>query len=161
MSKHVTFEVSAWSAAPPQAVYDLLRDGATWPRWSPIGSFRLEREGGAGGESGGGGESVGAIRVFKTSLVTSREELVLLEPGRAFSYTALSGMPIHSHRADVKLTERDGGTAITWREDFVVKWFASAWFTGRALRGFVQRCADGLAVHAAGVTGPVSYPARP
>jgi hypothetical protein len=155
MSKHVTFEVSAWSAAPPQAVYDLLRDGATWPRWSPIGSFKLEREGRAGGES------LGAIRAFKTSLVTSREELVLLEPGQAFGYTSLSGMPIRSHRADVKLTERDGGTAITWREDFVVKWFASAWFTGRALRGFVQRCADGLAGHAASVAGPVSYPPRP
>jgi hypothetical protein len=155
MSKHVTFEVSAWSAAPPQAVYDLLRDGATWPRWSPIGSFKLEREGGAGGES------VGAIRVFKTNFVTSREELVLLEPGRAFSYTALSGMPIRSHRADVKLSERDGGTAITWREDFAVKWFASAWFTGRALRGFVQRCVDGLAAQAASTAGPVSYPSRP
>jgi hypothetical protein len=155
MSKHVAFEVSAWSAAPPQAVYDLLRDGATWPRWSPIGSFKLEREG------GGGGESLGAIRVFKTGLVTNREELVLLEPGRAFSYTSLSGMPIRSHRADVKLSGRDGGTAITWREDFVVKWFASAWLTGRALRGFVRRCADGLAAHAVGAAGPVSYPSRP
>jgi hypothetical protein len=158
MSKHVTFEVSAWSEATPQAVYDLLRDGASWPRWSPIGSFALEREGGAGGA---GGESLGAIRAFKTGPVTSREELVLLEPGRAFSYAALSGMPIHSHRADVKLTERDGGTAITWREDFVVKWFAGAWFIRRSLRGFVQRCADGLAAHAAGVAGPVSYPPRP
>ena len=113
MGKRVTFSVSAWSSAPPGAVYDLLRDGATWPQWSPIGSFRLEREG------PDGGESLGAIRVFRTATVSSREEIVGLEPGRSFSYSALSGMPIRSHRADIELTERDGGTAITWREDFV------------------------------------------
>ena len=87
MGKHVTFSVSAWSSAPPRAVYDLLRDGATWPQWSPIGSFRLEREG------HDGGESLGAIRVFRTATVSSREEIVGFEPGRSFSYSALSGMP--------------------------------------------------------------------
>src|SRR5262249_44655094 len=51
MGKRVTFSVSAWSSAPPGVVYDLLRDGATWPVWSPLGSFRLEREGRDGGES--------------------------------------------------------------------------------------------------------------
>jgi hypothetical protein len=139
MGKHVTFSVSAWSSAPPGAVYDLLRDGATWPEWSPIGSFRLEREG------RDGGESLGAIRVFRTGTVSSREEIVGSEPGRSFSYTALSGLPIRSHRADVELTERDGGTAITWREDFLAKRPGSGWLIERFLRGFVQRCADGLA----------------
>jgi hypothetical protein len=151
MGKHVTFEVSAWSAAPPQAVYDLLRSGPTWPGWSPIGSFELEREGGEGGES------LGAIRAFKTKSVigtiTSREEVVSLQPGRSFGYTALSGLPIRSHRADVDLAGHGGGTTITWREEFVVKWFASAWLQKRSLRGFVQRCADGLARHAASAAG--------
>jgi hypothetical protein len=143
MSKRVTFSVSAWSAAPPGVVYDLLRDGATWPVWSPLGSFRLEREG------RDGGESLGAIRVFRTATVSSHEEIVGFEPGRSFSYSALSGMPIRSHRADVELTGRDGGTAITWREDFVATRPGTAWLIGRFLRGFVQRCADGLARHAA------------
>ena len=146
MGKRISFSVSAWSSAPPAAVYDLLRDGATCPQWSPIGSFRLEREG------RDGGESLGAIRVFRTATVSSREEIIGFEPGRSFSYSALSGMPIRSHRADVELTARDGGTAITWREDFVaVKWAGEVgggpligWF----LRGFVQRCVDGLARHA-------------
>jgi Polyketide cyclase / dehydrase and lipid transport len=84
-----------------------------WPVWSPLGSFRLEREG------RDGGEGLGAIRVFRTATVSSHEEIVAYEPGRSFSYSALSGMPIRSHRADVELTGRDGGTAITWREDFV------------------------------------------
>jgi hypothetical protein len=147
MGKRVTFTVSAWSAAPSAVVYDLLRSGATWPQWSPIGSFRLEREG------RDGGESLGAIRVFTTAGVRSREELVGLEPGRSFSYSALSGLPIRDHRADVALTESDGGTAIRWREDFRVKIPGTGWQYERFLRWFVQRCADGLARRAARLAG--------
>jgi hypothetical protein len=143
MSRRVTFTVSAWSAASPGAVYHLLCSGATWPQWSPLGSFRLEREG------RDGGESLGAIRVFTTAGVRSREELVGFEPGRSFSYAALSGLPIRDHRADVTLAERDGGTAVAWREDFRAKIPGTGWLYGRFLRRFVQRCADGLASHAA------------
>ena len=143
MGKRVTFTVSAWSPAPPAAVYDLLCSGATWPQWSPIGSFRLERAG------RDGGESLGAIRVYTTAGVHSREELVGFEPGRSFSYAALSGLPIREHRADVTLAERDGGTAIGWHEDFRVKFPGTGWLYERFLRRFVQRCADGLASHAA------------
>jgi hypothetical protein len=142
MGKRVTFSVSAWSAAPPGPVYDPLRVGATWPQWSPIGSFRLEREG------RDGGESLGAIRVFTTCTLRSREELVGLEPGRSLSYTSLSGLPIRDHRADVELSERDGGTVITWREDFRVRRPGAGWLLERFLRAFVRRCADGLARHA-------------
>lgn len=143
MGRRVTFSVSAWSAAPPPAVYGLLCSGATWPEWSPIGSFRLEREG------RDGGESLGAIRVFTTGTVHSREELVGFEPGRSLRYTALSGLPIRDHRADVTLAERDGGTAIDWREDFRVRLPGAGWLQEWFLRRFVQRCADGLASHAA------------
>jgi hypothetical protein len=143
MGKRVTFAVSAWSPAPPGAVYDLLRAGATWPQWSPIGSFRLEREG------SDGGETLGAIRVFTTGTVRNREEIVGLQPGQAFSYSALTGLPIRAHRADVELSEDNGGTAISWREDFRVKVPGTGWLLERFLRRFVQRCADGLAAHAA------------
>lgn len=148
MRQRVTFSVSAWSAAPPGVVYELLCAGATWPRWSPIGSFRLEREGGEGGES------LGAIRVFTTGRVRSREELVGFRPGREFSYSALSGLPIRDHRADVELSERDGGTAITWHEDFLAARPGSGWLLEWFLRRFVQRCADGLARHAESCLGP-------
>ena len=43
--------VRAWTPASPAEVYRLLRDGATWPVWSPLDSFELEREGAEGGES--------------------------------------------------------------------------------------------------------------
>ena len=29
------------TSAGPEAVYALLADGATWPTWSPLGSFEL------------------------------------------------------------------------------------------------------------------------
>jgi len=142
MPQRMIFSVQARTPAPPEAVYRLLADGASWPDWSPIGSFRLEREG------PGGGESAGAIRVFTTSGLRNREELLELRPPDRLSYTSLSGMPIRGHRADVELTARDGGTAISWREEFV------PWLPGSGpvlrwlLRRFVQRCADGLAAAA-------------
>jgi hypothetical protein len=143
MGRKVMFSATAWSAAPPAVVYELLCSGATWPQWSPIGSFRLEREG------RDGGESLGAIRVFTTGTVHSREELVGFEPGRSLRYSALSGLPIRDHRADVTLAERDGGTVIDWHEDFRAKVTGTGWLYRRFLRWFVQRCADGLARHAA------------
>ena len=141
-----TFSVQAWSPAPRPAVYRLLRSGETWPEWSPIGSFRLEREGAEGGET------LGAIRVFKTGTVRSREEIVELEPDRRLRYVPLSGLPTRDHDASVELGDDHGGTTITWTERFearrgtghLIRWFLSH---------FVQRCADGLARHAA--TGEV------
>ncbi len=60
--------------------------------------------------------------------------------------------PIRAHRADVEISERDGGTAITWREDFRVRLPGTGWLLEWFLRRFVQRCADGLAPHAASLT---------
>ena len=143
MAQRVTFEVQAWTRATPAAVYRLLLDGSTWPTWSPIGSFHLEREG------RDGGESEGAIRVFKTGTVRTREQLVERRADESFGYVALSGLPIRADRADVELSAHNGGTAIVWREAFDPKipgaGPALRWF----LRRFVQRCADGLAAHSA------------
>jgi hypothetical protein len=143
MGKRVTFTVTAESTAARPTIFRLLRDGSTWPRWTPIGSFSLERPG------TDGLESVGAIRRFRTGAVTSREELLALEPDRSISYTALSGLPIRNHRADVELTDRPAGTLITWREDFQAKIPGTAAFIHWFLRLFMQRCANGLARHAA------------
>ena len=38
-------DITVPSAAPPAAVFALLADGASWPAWSPIDSFELERPG--------------------------------------------------------------------------------------------------------------------
>jgi hypothetical protein len=143
MAKRITFEVQAATNAPAAAVYRLLEDGSTWPSWSPIGGFELEAEGRTGGES------EGAIRVFKTGTVRSREELVELRTDTSLSYVALSGLPFRTHRADVELAANEGGTEITWREAFEPKFPGTGWLLRAFLRRFVQRCANGLAARAA------------
>ena len=136
----------ARASAKPAAVYQLLCSGRTWPDWSPIGSFDLEREG------TDGGESLGAVRVFKTGTVRSREELVDLRPDKRLSYVALSGLPIRGHRADVELEEHDDGTTITWHEDFEAKVPGTGWLLGWFVKGFAKRCAEGLAAHASAIS---------
>ena len=142
MGKHVSFEVSARSAADPDRIWALLADGATWPTWSPIGRFSLEREG------HDGGETLGAIRAFKTATITSREELLELSPGKRLRYSALTGLPLRNHEASVELEPTGTGTTITWREDFDASAWR-AWMLKAFLRNFVQRCVNGLATYAA------------
>src|SRR2546423_11912721 len=102
----------SWSSADPDTVYGLLAAGATWPEWSPIGAFELRAPG------DGGGETVGAVRVFRTGRITSVERLVELVPGRRLSYALVSGLPLRDYRADVELEPVDGGTAIRWNSTF-------------------------------------------
>src|SRR3954467_13935855 len=52
-------EHRATTTADPATVYALLRDGASWPDWSPIDSFELERPG------ADEPEGVGAVRLFR------------------------------------------------------------------------------------------------
>jgi uncharacterized protein YndB with AHSA1/START domain len=133
---------TAWTAASPAEVYRLLTAGATWPVWSPIGSFELEAEG------PDGGESLGAIRVFRTGRATSREEIVELQSDRRFSYALLSGLPMRGYRADIDLEPKDGGTSIRWHSSFTAKWPGTGGMMRRALGRFIQQCVDGLAAYA-------------
>src|SRR3954469_16126062 len=138
-------QVSAksWSEARPDAVYRLLRDGATWPTWSPLGSFELEREG------RDGGESLGAIRLFRTGRYRSHEEIVALDTNRRFSYSLVKGLALKGYRADIDLDERDGGTAIHWHSTFDAKVPGTGWIYRRVLSKFIKQCVDGLASYAA------------
>jgi len=135
--------VRAHAKADPRAVFALLVDGTTWPTWTPIDSFRLERPG------RDGGESLGAIRVFRTGRIKSREEIVELVPDRRLGYILLSGLPLKGYRATVDLAPEGDGTAINWRSTFRPKVPGTGWIYRRALTRFIQRCVDGLAEHAA------------
>jgi uncharacterized protein YndB with AHSA1/START domain len=136
-------DVTARSTAPPETVYRLLAEGGTWPTWSPLESFRLERP------AADAPEGVGAIRVFRTGRTTSREEIVELVPGCRLSYALLSGLPLRGYRADVDLTQVDGGTLIRWRSSFTARVPGTGPLYRWALAKFIRRCADGLAAHAA------------
>jgi hypothetical protein len=137
-----TISARAWSAAPPSTIYSLLRDGATWPAWSPLGSFELLEEG------PGGGDSLGAIRVFHTGRTHTVERVVTTDPGRRFSYELVRGIPIRHYRADIDLAERDGGTEIHWHSSFDAKIPGTGTYIRRTLQRFIQQCVDGLAAYA-------------
>jgi hypothetical protein len=134
---------SATTPASAEVVYELLRDGATWPQWSPIESFELEQA--AEDEP----EGVGAIRIFRTGRYVMHEEIVELVPQRRFSYALLSGLPVSGYRADVDLEPDGHGTAIRWRSSFDPKLPGTGWLIRRRLSAITERFVRGLAAHAA------------
>ncbi len=151
-------DVRGRSAAPPSAVYALLRDGASWPSFSPIDRFELERPGTREREG------LGAVRVFATDhpvgCTRSREKIVELRRDRRFSYVLLSGLAIRDYRADIDLEPTaDGGTAIHWHSTFTGKTPGTGWFYRRVLTAFIEKVVAGLAAHAGTAGG--GAPLRP
>jgi hypothetical protein len=126
------------TSAPADTVYALLRDGASWPSWSPLGSFELVREG------EGEPEGLGALRLFRTNGVRSYERIVALEPGRRFGYALEHGLPLRDYVAYVDLTPGDGGTAIHWHSTFTAKIPGTGWFYRWFLGAFIKRVVAGL-----------------
>jgi hypothetical protein len=139
-------EVTAHSRAAADAIFALLTDGSTWPRWSPIEAFELEREGDPAPEG------PGAIRVFRRGRTTGRDQIVDVAPDRHFGYVSLSGVPVRDYRADVELTLSVDGTDIRWRATFLPKMPGTGWLLERGLRRFLRQCARGLADHAPSAT---------
>ena len=130
--------------ADPEAVYRLLTDGSSWPRWSPIESFELEQPGVPPSEG------VGAIRVFRLGRTTGRDQILELVPNRSISYASLSGLPIRSYVGVVDLEAAPGGgAAIHWHSSFFPKVRGSGWIVERGIRRFLERCTYGLAAYAA------------
>lgn len=153
MRRH-DIDVTALSAGSPQRVYELLRAGATWPTWSGLGSFELERpspepdRSGVAADGAGADEAVGAVRVFRTGPLRSREQIVELVPGRRLGYVLLSGLPLRDYRADIDLTPISAGTEIRWHSTFVAKVPGTGWFYRWFLGRFLRQTVDGLADHA-------------
>jgi hypothetical protein len=146
--------VAATSAA-PGVVYELLRDGATWPQWSPIESFELERAGQREPEG------LGAIRIFRTGRYTMHEEIVELASERRFSYALRSGLPVRGYRVDVDLEPNEQGTRIRWRSSFDPKFPGTGWLIRRRLEGITERFVQGLAAHAAALEQDAHRESRP
>ncbi|WP_291412471.1 SRPBCC family protein [Actinophytocola sp.] len=142
--RRYVIEKSARTSAGPGGVYRLLRDGSTWPVWSSLGGFELERAG------DGEPEGVGAVRVFVSGRVRGRDEIIGFEPDRQFRYNHLSGLPVRDYRGVVDLVPKDGGTEITWTVSFGPKYPGTGWMLRFALDRFIGAAVNGLAKHAAG-----------
>lgn len=143
MSRRREIDVRAHAAAPPAALFALLADGSSWPSWSPIESFRLERPGDPPPEG------PGAIRVFEQGRTTGRDHLLEVTPDTRLRYESLSGLPVRDYTASVELTPAGGGTDIRWRASFFPKYPGMGWVMQKGIGRFLGRCADGLAEHAA------------
>jgi hypothetical protein len=140
-------EATAWSAAPPAAVYGLLVDGSTWPTWSGHDAAELVERG------DGDGDGVGAVRVLHRGRTRSRERIVELVTGRRLGYELLAGLPLRDYRGNVDLVPERGGTTITWTSDFVAKVPGTGGIYRFALTRFMASAAAGLAARAAEVAG--------
>jgi hypothetical protein len=139
----VVIEVGAKSRANPEAVFALLKDGATWPEWSLFTGFALEAP--AAPDPLG----VGCIRVFSTRYTRAREQVVELVPGVRLAYTLLSGLPLRDYRAVVDLIrERDGGCRIRWGASFRPDPAWTGWFWRRFMRWTLRQVAEQLAAAA-------------
>ncbi len=145
MPRH-RFEVEVKTSASPERLFALLVDHASWPTWSPVGSYRLER---AGPE---GPQGLNTIRVFRTRwwgrTVTVREQIVELDPPYRFAYTLLSGLPLSDYRAVIDLTTLMDGTWIHWHSSFDAKVPGTGWLYRKVLADFSARTLKGLAAHA-------------
>lgn len=141
MGRYV-IEKTEQTAAGPATVYRLLRDGSTWPNWSSISTFELEREG------EGEPEGVGAIRVFRAGPIAGRDEITGFEPDRQFRYIHLGGLPVRNYEAEVNLEPAGTGTTINWRITFDPKFPFTGWLVHRALTRFIAQSIEGLAEHA-------------
>lgn len=144
-SQHIAIQVD--TPAKASAVYALLRDGASWPIWTPIDSFELERAGERVPEG------VGAIRIFRRGKVAGRDQVAELILDRRFSYLHLSGLPVRDYRADVDLEPEADGTRIRWRVSFTPKVPGTGWLWRWAIERFITQCARGLAAYAQTASG--------
>jgi hypothetical protein len=146
-SELISVSASAASTASPNQVFALLASGETWPEWSPIKAFSLESPG------TDSPEGVGAIRLWNSGIMTTREQVVELQAPTKFAYTLLSSklVAVNDYRADVDIAPTDTGCTVTWSAVFRPKIPGTGWFWKLALSKLSANLAKGVAEYAAKV----------
>lgn len=136
-------EIEVHTPADAATLYALLRNGASWPVWSPIESFTLERVG------MDEPEGIGAIRILRKGRVNGRDLITELVPGRRFGYRHFSALPVRDYRGEIDLEPDAGGTRIRWCTSFLPRWPGTGWLLRLGIHRFISQCARGLAEYAA------------
>jgi hypothetical protein len=143
----------ALTTASPAAVYALLADAPSWRRWAgPLVTYAAwETPPGPGGGP--------PVRRLGRRPFLVREEVVVAEPPSRHAYRLLSGQPVRSYEAEVRIgVEGAGGrTRVEWTGRVVpLPW--TGWLVERAfarmLRGFARRLAEEAATPADEPAGP-------
>ena len=86
----------------------MLTDHRRYAEMTRLRRSELERE----GEPAPNG--VGAIRVLHSVGPPLREEVIVFESPRRFSYKILSGVPLRNHLGTVELTPKGDGTKVVY-----------------------------------------------
>lgn len=94
--------------APPDVIFAVLTDHARYAEITPLRRSELERQGDPAPNG------VGAIRVLTAVGPPLREEVLVYEPERRFSYKLLSGLPVRDHVGTVELSPGPGGTRVAY-----------------------------------------------
>ncbi|MEJ7634781.1 SRPBCC family protein [Aeromicrobium sp.] len=135
--------ISGTTDADPAAVWHLLVDSSTWPAWTPIETFELERPAGQGG--------AGEIRRFTTGRLRLREEVIEARAPTRLTYRLLSGLGVRNYQAQVDLVRRDSPdpvrTDIHWRTTFSAKVPGLGGLYRRVIEKATQQFVDGLVAH--------------
>jgi hypothetical protein len=145
-----SYEVTARSSAPVEAVWPLIGEARRWKEWSFLDRSDLVREGDPAPDG------VGAVRRFTRFGVGSREEVVAWDPPRHLGYVILKGFPVRRYRADITFTPEGTGTLIGWSASFDTLIPGTGRLMSLILRTMIGRFADGAARYADGVARPGS-----
>jgi hypothetical protein len=154
MRRRRQIDITAHSTATVTAIYPLLADGTTWPRWSPIESSEREHR------VRTSPDGIGEIRIYRLGRTTGRDQIVELVPERRFAYRALSGLPVRDYLGEVDLEPTTAGSIIRWRASFVAKIPGTGGLLERGIRRFLDQCVHGLAQYAAASEQPSPGPNR-
>jgi uncharacterized protein YndB with AHSA1/START domain len=141
--KQQHIHASATTTAPPEVVWDLVADVATWTTWAPFQAAELERPGPV--DPGG----VGAIRRFQKGRARTREEVTDVVPGEVLSYRLLDGLPLDDYTAAVRLERTGTGTTIHWSAEFRARIPGTGWLFRRGMQRLYEDFAGRLGVAAA------------
>ncbi len=154
-----SFCVTAYSMAGPAAVYGLLLDETTWPKWMGVDSVEIVNR--APPAAVGGGENrLGEIRKVITGRHHNLERITGLVPNESYRYVILDGM-LTGYQGHVALTtEKDGRTKIEWQANFRMSILGAAFLMKLFLKRWMQRAVDKLANLAASTPSDFNSPAR-
>jgi hypothetical protein len=137
------YEFVAHLPAPVEEVWPLLGEASRWKDWSFLTRAFLLREGTPVPDG------VGALRRFAVGAFGSTEEVVVFDAPRHLGYVGHKGLPVRLYRADVLLTDEDGGTRLVWTGKVEPKIPGTGAMTLAFLRSFVRRFIAGLSAYVA------------
>ena len=95
-------------AAPTDRVWNLVTDHRGMPKWFPLDTVTLDREGRPAPNG------VGAERAMRGPGMNVREQVLDWVPQRSLDYRLMEGAPISCHQGRVELKPIAGGTELTW-----------------------------------------------